>query len=352
MRKLSLLTEVSAARGALADANLGFLFNNMISASGDKHRRLKLIGNRVFMPKFIEKYRPVVESVVDERMKMALQGESFDLVEDFSAQITVAMICAILGIPRDEMEQIRQWTAVLGENSGASTWLTELDQDLVEQGRRTGLEMTDYFQRLLVERRKSLRDDDLISAFIQAEVDGERLNDEEILSTAMLLLLAGNETTTNLITNFVRLLDSFPDQAARLRADPNMTQGAVEETLRMRNSIRNIDRFALRDVEIGGIRIPQGGLVVVWLSAANRDPAAFENPDRFIPDRSGSNRHLAFGLGIHLCLGAPLARMETQIAARAILEQTSAIVLEGPATLGRNASFDNIIQQNVQFIPC
>ncbi|MFT5505082.1 MAG: cytochrome P450 [Gammaproteobacteria bacterium] len=121
------------AKGEIADANLGFLFNNMISSSGDRHQRLKLIGNRVFMPKFVEKYRPIVEKVVDEHIEMA----PFDLVEDFSAQITVAMICAIPGIPRDEMEQIRRWTAVPGDNSGASTWLPELDQDLVEQGRQT-----------------------------------------------------------------------------------------------------------------------------------------------------------------------------------------------------------------------
>lgn len=336
--------------GDFADANLGFLFNNMISATGDRHRRLRMIGNRVFMPKMVEAFRPAVETVVNERMEMALAGEPFDLVEDFAAEITVAMITAILGLPRGDMPKIREWTAVLGDNSGASTWLAELDPAMVERGRRTGIELTDYFQRHIENRRRRPREGDLISAFCEVEVDGDRLTEAEVLSMAMLLLLAGNETTTNLITNFARLLDAFPDQAARLRADPSMADGAVEETIRLHNSIRNVDRFTLRDVTIAGTSIPQGGLVVVWLSSANRDPAQFDRPDDFLPDRS-PNRHVGFGQGPHMCLGAPLARMETRIAARAILGRTRAIDFVGPPTIGMNANFDNITHQMVRFHP-
>ena len=334
--------------GDVGDANLSFLFNNLISATGDKHRRLRAIGNQVFMPKFIESFRPTVERVVDERMEMALAGDEFDLVEDFAAQITVAMITAILGLSREDMPQIRRWTAVLGDNSGAPTWMSEMDRGLLEQARRTAHEMTDYFRAYLNDRIARPRDGDLISAFLNVEVDGERLSEGEVLSMAMLLLLAGNETTTNLITNFVRLLDAFPEQAIRLRADPSMTSGAVEETLRMRNSIRNIDRFVLRDTELRGVKIPKGSLVVVWLTAANRDPGEFDQPDAFVPDRS-PNRHVGFGLGLHTCLGAALARMETQIAARAILERTAEIVLTAPAELGRNANFDSVTRQLAVF---
>ena len=335
--------------GALADSNLAFLFNNMISASGDKHRRLRMIGNRVFMPKFVEAFRPVVEAVVSEQMNRALAAGSFDLVEDFAAQITVAMICAVLGLPRADMAVIRKWTAVLGDNSGAATWLPEPDPAMAERGRQTALEMTAYFSDYLAERRKSPREGDLISAFSTIEVEGQRLSDDEVLSMAMLLLLAGNETTTNLITNFTRLLVAHPDQAARLRADPKMTDSAVEETIRLHNSIRNVDRFALADCEIAGQTIPKGGQVVVWLSAANRDPAQFDRPDAFIPDRQ-PNRHIGFGQGPHMCLGAPLARMETRIAARAILERTATIELIGPAHLGVNANFDNITRQIARFV--
>ncbi|QGX96851.1 cytochrome P450 [Roseovarius faecimaris] len=336
--------------GELAEANLSFLFNNMISATGDKHRRLRMIGNRVFMPKFIESFRPALAQVVAAQMARALQGHEFDLVEEFSAQITVAMITRVLGLPLADMPQIRRWTAVLGDNSGASTWLAALDPEMVERGRLTGLEMTAYFREYLRERQANPREGDLISAFASVEVEGERLSESEVLSMVMLLLLAGNETTTNLITNFVRLLDAFPEQAARLRADPELTNPAVEETIRLRNSIRNIDRFALEDVELSGVTIPKGGLVVVWLSAANRDPSVFEAPDAFRPDRT-ANRHLGFGLGMHMCLGAALARMEVQLAARAILEQTALVELTAPPVVAQNANFDNITRQMARFHP-
>ena len=334
--------------GGMADANLSFLFNNMISASGDKHRRLRMIANRAFMAKAIEALRPAVQNVVDTRMEIALQTGDFDLVEDFAAQITVAMICEVLGLPPEDMDQIRQWTAVLGDNSGAVTWLPELDPALAERGRLAGEEMTAYFRDFL--SRPGWGGEALFAAFRNAGPEGEQLSEAELLSMAMLLLLAGNETTTNLITNFVRLLDAFPDQAARLRADPALADGAVEETLRMRNSIRNIDRFALQDVEMHGVTIPKGARVVVWLTAANRDPAVFDNPDDFKPDRS-PNRHLAFGQGAHMCLGAAMARMETRIAAHAILTRTSRVELTAPPQLGVNANFDNVTRQMLRFHP-
>ncbi|MEE9427810.1 MAG: cytochrome P450 [Paracoccaceae bacterium] len=334
--------------GKLDDANLGFLFNNLISATGNKHRRLRMIGNRVFMPKFIESFRPVVQAVVDERMEMALDTDEFDLIEDFAAEITVAMVCAILGVPRSDKEQIRRWSAVLGENSGASTWLAQQDAALIKKGRDTGIALTDYFRDTLRTRRANPREGDLISAFMSVEVEGEKLSDSEVLSMAMLLLLAGNESTTNLIGNFIRVLATQPDVDAALRANPDLISSAVEETLRMRNSIRNVDRIATRDIEMRGVTIPKGGLVVVWLSAANRDPAAFEHPDSFIADRK-PNRHMGFGQGIHLCLGAPLARMEAQIVGKAIIERISKIELTGPPILGPNANFDSITRQMARF---
>ena len=334
--------------GEMAEANLSFLFNNMISAGGEKHRGLRMIANRVFMAKAIEGLRPAVQKVVDQRLDFALQAGEFDLVEDFAAHVTVAMICEVLGLPPEDMDQIREWTAVLGDNSGAVTWLPELDPALAARGRKAGEEMTAYFRDFL--SRPDWGGEALFTAFRNAGPEGEQLSEAELLSMAMLLLLAGNETTTNLITNFVRLLDAFPDQAARLRAAPDLTDSAVEETLRMRNSIRNIDRFALQDVEMHGATIPKGARVVVWLTAANRDPHMFADPDQFQPERS-PNRHLAFGLGGHMCLGAALARMETQVAARAILTRTSRIELTAPPQLGVNANFDNVTRQMVRFDP-
>ncbi|MFC3323736.1 cytochrome P450 [Mesorhizobium cantuariense] len=195
-----------------------------------------------------------------------------------------------------------------------------------------------------------IRFKNIMSQTLSIEVEGERLTDAEVLSMAMLLLLAGNETTTNLIVNFVRLMEGSPNEGDQLREHPEFVAGAVEETLRLRNSIRNIDRFALRDVQLGDTTIPAGGLVVIWLSAANRDPAAFAEPDKFLLERSGTKRHMGFGYGMHMCLGAPLARMETQTAAREIVTRTKAIELLGPPELGPNANFDVINRQIARFV--
>ncbi len=230
-----------------------------------------------------------------------------------------------------------------------------MDPALLERGRRTGIELTDYFRDYLEERRRAPRDGDVISGFLTVEVDGQRLTGDEVLSMAMLMLLAGNETTTNLIVNLLRLLDAHPGQAAKLRADPGLADAAVEETLRLRNSIRNIDRYALSEVEMRGVTIPAGGLCVLWLSAANRDPEVFPDPDAFLIDRyapgTATPRHMAFGAGPHFCLGAPLARMETRIAARAIATATRSVEMVGPATLGPNANFDNVTRQLARFHP-
>ena len=334
--------------GKLADSNLAFLFNNMISATGDKHRRLRMIGNRVFMPKFIESFRPQVQALVDERMQMALSGEPFDLVEDFAAEITVGMVCAVLGLPRSDTAQIREWSAVLGENSGAATWLATPDPVREAKGRETGTALVEYFRDYMATRRKSPREGDLISAFMSVEVEGEKLSADEVTSMAMLLLLAGNESTTNLITNMIRMLAGAPDVVADIRDNPDHIAPMVEEVLRLTSSIRNVDRVALVDVEMHGVLIPKGGLVVPWLTSANRDPEAFADPDSFVPQRN-PNRHFGFGQGPHLCLGMPLARMEAQIVAQAIATRADKIELIGDMTRGQNANFDSIARQMARF---
>ncbi|MEZ5779752.1 MAG: cytochrome P450 [Paracoccaceae bacterium] len=339
--------------GELGDANLAFLFNNLISASGDKHRRLRMIGNRVFMANRIERFRSALETVVAERIDHALGAGEIDIVEEFAAPITVAMITAILGLPLADMPQIRRWASVLGDNSGAATWLAAMDPAILDRGRRTGIEMSEYFSDYIEERRRTPREGDIISDFLTVEVEGQRLTGDEVLSMAMLILLAGNETTTNLIVNLLRLLDANPGQAARLRADPGLADPAVEEVLRLRNSIRNIDRYALGEVRMRGVTIPAGGLCVLWLAAANRDPEVFADPDAFVIDRylpqNATPRHLAFGSGIHFCLGAPLARLETSITARAIARRTRAVEMTAPPEFGLNANFDNVTRQPARF---
>jgi cytochrome P450 len=332
----------------LSEANLGFLFSNLISATGEKHRRLRMIANRVFMPNRIESYRAVAEKAAGEAVDMALSADSFEAVEEFAAHVSVSMITAILGLPMADKKLIRKWSHALSEFSGAVTWLPRSDGRLEEEGRRTEEEMAQYFAAYVEERRAKPRDGDVISAFLHMEGE-ERLSRDEILSMAMLLLLAGNETTTNLIVNFLRRMAMHPDQAEILRADPALVDNAVEETVRLHPSIRNIDRYATRDCSFCGIDIPAGAQMVLWLAAANRDPRAFPDPDRFDATRR-PNRHLGFGAGVHMCLGAPLARLQTRIVAAQALRRTRAIELIGEAVLGPAANFEDIRAQHVRFV--
>ncbi|MGB3147362.1 MAG: cytochrome P450 [Paracoccaceae bacterium] len=333
---------------AAGDLNLSFLFNNLISATGEKHRRLRMIGNRVFMPKFVERFRAPIETMVDARLDAIVGAGPIDLVEDFAAPITVGMITAILGLPLRDMPKIRAWSQVLGENSGAITWMRRVDPEMAERGRQTGQAMTAYFSDYIEERVRAPRDGDLISAFLNLEVEGTRLNRDEVLSMAMLLLLAGNETTTFLITNAVRMMVAHPDQTEKMRRDPASVPAFVEEVLRQHGSIRNIDRFATKDLVLGGVDIPAGGQVVVWLASANRDKGEFPDPESFDMTRS-PNRHFAFGQGMHFCLGAPLARLEADLALRRLLARTRGIQLQGQAILGPNASFGSVVRQMALF---
>ncbi|MFZ1815926.1 MAG: cytochrome P450 [Rhizobiaceae bacterium] len=333
----------------VSKANLGFLFNNLISASGEKHRRLRMIANRVFMAGGVERFREVCDRKIGQCLDDALDGEVFDVVEGFAAKISIAMISAVLGLPDADRDRIRRWAKVLGANSGAVTWMAEMDHDIEALSLNTALEMRDYFAKYIDERKARPKEGDVISQFLHQEVEGERLDGEEVLSMAMLLLLAGNETTTNLITNFMRRMAMHPQDGERLRVEPDLVDSAVEETVRLHSSIRNIDRYALIETRIGGVTIPAGAQMVLWLSAGNRDPEIFENPDRFDIARK-PNRHLGFGTGMHMCLGAHLARLQTRAAARHVLDKTREIQLCGEPVHGPNASFDNILRQDMRFL--
>jgi cytochrome P450 len=182
-------------------------------------------------------------------------------------------------------------------------------------------ELAEYFLTILNERRKK-PEDDLVSALLDAEIDGEKLQEQEILRFCILLLVAGNETTTNLITNAIRLMTEQPAIQDQVRQHPELVKTTVEETLRYYPPIVAIGRITTQDVEIGGQLIRKGQQVVSWVGSANRDPEKFENPDSFLPDRK-PNPHMGFGFGIHFCLGAPLARLEAQIALEIMLSRFS-----------------------------
>ena len=332
----------------MSDANFGFLFNNLIGIDPPRHTRMRALASRGFYPKVIKQFESRAHEVVKNRISYALNLEEFDVVEDFSAQITTTMMTAVLGLPVEDWPEIRQWTNIMSLNNGSISWMKEMDHDRLNESLRVAHALNDYFHDYLIDRRKNPKEGDIISVLMNSEVDGVRFSDEEIQSIAMLLLLAGNETTTNLITNFVRCMAQYTEQAEIVRNSPDLVENALEETLRFEPSIRYVERFVKIPIEIHGMKFTGGEHICLWITAANRDPRIFDNPNKFDIKRK-PNRHLTFSTGPHMCLGAPLARMESRIAARAIMEQTKNIQILGKPEYAANAAFNNIFSQKVRF---
>ncbi|WP_045234634.1 cytochrome P450, partial [Deinococcus pimensis] len=245
----------------------------------------------------VEALAPRIAELVDELLS-GFRGGRGDLVHDFAEPLPVIVIAEILGIPASDRAAFKRWSdaVVTGDPSGSR-------------------EMAAYFTRLIEGRRDDPTGPDLISALLRAELGaddeaaGRRLTGQELLGFCMLLLVAGNETTTNLLSNAVQTLSEHPDTRDAAAQDPALWPATVEEVLRFRSPVQSMFRVTTTDVPMGGQVIPAGSWTVAWIGSANRDDAVFAEPDRFDPRRS-PNRHLAFGHGIHFCLGAPLARLE------------------------------------------
>jgi cytochrome P450 len=227
------------------------------------------------------------------------------------------VIAEMLGIPAADRARFKQWNDVLLRMSyvvvGAPAG------DIVNEFRAATMEMGAYIAGLLDERRRSPKDD-LLTRLVQAQVDGERLTPQEILGFFQLLILAGSETTTNLINNAVLCFIEYPEQLTRLRAEPNLLPSAIEEVLRYRSPLQWMYRVPTRDIQMHGQTIPAGKLTLAWIGSANHDPRQFRDPDRFDINRD-PNPHIAFGHGVHFCLGAPLSRLEARIALADLLRR-------------------------------
>ncbi len=283
------------------------------------HTRLRKLVQPSFTGRGMEALRGSIQQIADDLLDQAEQDAAergevapdrrMDLIEAFAYPFPVTVISDMLGIPREDRETIRGWTENLLNADRRRG--REMDEET-----RAGLrEFTDYL-RDLFERKRKHPTDDMISRLVQAEEDGDVLDEEEVLSTVFLMFLAGHVTTVNLVGNGVVALLTHPDQLAKLKANPElMAKGVVEETLRYWGPVDFIGRrIAKEDVEVGGTVIPAGEQTTVSLASANRDPERFANPDVFDITRADANRHVAFGKGIHVCLGAPLARVEGQVA--------------------------------------
>ena len=270
------------------------------------HERLRGLVTKAFTPRRVEEMRPRIQSIVDELLDAVEDGE-MELMSELAYPLPVIVISEMLGVPDKERSELMGWAGDI-----ARTLDPVLAPEIVDRGSRAVEASVDCFRRLARARRSNLNGD-LLSALITAEQDGNRLTEDELAATCLLLFAAGHETTASLIGSGTLALLQHPDQLDLLQNDPSLVRSAVEECLRYQPSAQMTGRLAREDVEIGGKAIRKGDRVMVCLGAANRDPEVFPDPDRLDITRPNL-RQIAFGGGIHFCLGAALARIEAQVA--------------------------------------
>ena len=297
------------------------LSRNMLDMDPPDHQRLRSLVSKAFTPRLIERLRPRVQAIADGLLDAVQDRGEMDLIDDYAFPLPITVIAELLGVPAEDRDSFREWSdaAVSG-----NTTQEHLDKVLIPHMQA----FTDYLHALFEEKRKNPKDD-LVSALLRAEEAGDKLSEDELLGMVFLLLVAGHETTVNLIGNGVLALLQHPDQLQKLKDDPSLIKPAVEELLRYDGPVEtSTERFAREDVRIGETVIPRGEMVLVVLAAADHDPERFADPDELDITRV-DNRHLAFGKGIHHCLGAPLARMEGQIAISTLLARMPDLRLKG-----------------------
>lgn len=327
-----LVTRYADARQALADPRLSkdldklgprpmitmdadvrrALDHHMLNADPPDHTRLRKLVAGVFTSRRVAALGPRIAEITDELLteidrRVSAGEDTLDLIEAFAFPLPLRVICELLGVPLERRTEFREWSNIIVTGPDAG-------HDLAAAGRQ----MIDYILELIEDKRAEPTDD-LLTDLINASDGGDRLTEEELVAMVFLLLVAGHETTVNLITNGVFLLLSHPEQLARLRAEPKLLPGAIEEFLRYESPVKTATvRFTTEEVEIGGVTVPPKQIVFISLLSANRDGDHFTEPDTFDVTNS-AGRHLAFGHGIHYCVGAPLARLEAKTAFERLL---------------------------------
>ncbi len=299
---------------------------DLLTMDPPDHTRIRRLVSGAFTPKAIAALEPRIREVAAGLLDRA-GSSGFDLIDTLAFPLPIAVICHLLGVPAADQARFRAWG-----HDVAATLEPQAAGAALSQSRAAEVALSGYL-RDLVSKRRADPDDSLLSALIAAEEDGDRLTHAELVAAALLLLVAGFETTVNLIGNGTVALLTAPDgrqQWDRLRQDPALVPAAVEELLRYDSPVQMTSRNATQDVELGGTLIRQGTPVVVAIGGANRDPAVFDEPGRLLTDRPNAARHLSFSLGIHHCLGAALARLEGRIAVEELTSRYPALSLAGP----------------------
>jgi hypothetical protein len=299
---------------------------DLLTLDPPDHTRLRRLVSGAFTPRAVADLEPWIREVTIRLLAAQDDAVGFDLIDALAFPLPIAVICHLLGVPAEDQVQFRVW----GHDVAAS-----LDPQTAAAARArirpSEIALTAYLQNLVRERRVN-PDDSILSALIAAEEEGERLSSGEVVRMAFLLLIAGFETTVNLIGNGTVALLGDPDGWNRLRHDPAQVPTAIEEMLRYDSPVQLTSRIATEEVEVGGHVIAAGRPIFVAIGGANRDPEVFERPDEFLIDRPDPGRHLSFSLGLHHCLGAALARLEGRIAIEELTRRFPALELTGPLT--------------------
>ncbi|MGG4146328.1 cytochrome P450 [Paenibacillus algorifonticola] len=292
---------------------------NMLFSDLPDHKRLRSFVQKGFTPQIIAGKREHIQKIADELLDAVAAGHTMNLIDDYAFHLPIIVICEILGIPAEDREQFRSWSNTIIEAS------------FEESSREASLQAQDEFVAYLKERFDFVREhpsDDLISQLVVADESGDQLTEGELYGVVTLLIIAGHETTVNLIGNGVLALLEHPEQREQLLQHPEYIHGAIEEMLRYNGPVEfSTGRWASEDLEFKGHMMQKNDMVIVALDSANRDPEHFNQPDVFDISR-GKSQHLAFGKGIHLCLGAPLARLEGEIAINTLLRRFPRLELQ------------------------
>jgi cytochrome P450 len=309
----------------------GFLF-----LDPPDHTRLRKLVNKAFVPKVVNELQPDITELVDGLFDRIAERGRFDVVSDLAYPLPVAVICRLLGVPLEDEPGFSHASALLAQALDPFFTITGEPLQGMEERIQAGQWLRGYLHELIGQRR-SRPGDDLMSRLIAVEESGDQLTEDEIVSTCSLLLIAGHETTVNLIANAILAMLRHPRQWAALGADADRAPAVIEETLRYDPPVQLVARIAADDMTIGDTTVVKGDSMMLLLAAAQRDPVEFERPETFDPDRNGF-RHLAFGRGLHYCLGAPLARLEAAVALSAVTERFPEAHLDGEPVYKRNVT--------------
>ena len=297
---------------------------SIIAMDPPEHRQYRNLVSYAFTPRAIEKLRDRVATITQELLDEARPTGRMDFATDIAYPLPTIVIAEMLGVPTSDRPLFKRWAdGLLRRQLSDAEFIRPAEEQRkdpeFQRLTHTFEEMSDYFRQMLDERKRAPRQD-MMSDLLAAEIDGEHLSMEDVIGFSTLLLLAGHVTTTNLLSQAIRCFDEHPGALAQLRGQPELMPAAIEEVLRYASPVWRLLRTTTEEVTIAGVTIPQDAMIFTWLASANRDPRQFTEPERFDITRT-PNRHVAFGHGIHFCIGAPLSRMEAAVALPMIIEQ-------------------------------